>query len=93
MRTTLRTPRFQRSPAATINGWVQLTAFHFNTRNQFDPEGRNRPYFAEGHLITTSLIPTAVVGIARGADAWVQIPVHTLSFEEASGDSRVDRAG
>ncbi len=83
------------SPASPTNGfvlteapgtgWVQLTVFHLNTRDQFGPNGRSAPYFADGHLITTSLIATAVVGIVRGVDVWAQLPVHTVRFEEASG--------
>jgi hypothetical protein len=68
------------------NGWVQLTLFHLNTRNQFDFEGTKREYFSDGHLITTSIITTLVVGVVRGVDVWAQLPLHTLSFAEQTGE-------
>lgn len=70
------------------HGWLQVTLYHLDTRNQYDADARSRPYFADGHLVTTSVVATAVVGVLRGVDVWGQLPVHRLVFEEVSGDRR-----
>lgn len=44
------------------------------------------PFFADGHAITTSFFLTGAVGVVRGADVWVQVPVHRLSFDDAGGE-------
>lgn len=69
-------------------GWVQLSLSHHDTRNRFDERQRIRPLFNEGgRSITTSLFVTAVAGVVRGMDMWLEVPVHSLQFN----DDVVDR--
>ncbi len=65
---------------------MQLTVFHHDTREEFDTEGEVAPFFADGHAVTTSFFLTAAVGLFHGVDAWVQVPVHRLSFDDAGGE-------
>ena len=74
-------------------GWIQLTVYHLDTRDQFDALGDRTRFFSEGRLVTQSLIATAVVGVVRGADVWAQVPVHTLRFAEATGEREATGIG
>lgn len=67
-------------------GWVQLTVIHHDTREEFKRDGDVEPFFADGHMITTSAFVTGAVGLFRGVDAWAQVPVHRLQFDDAAGD-------
>lgn len=73
------------------HGWVQLTVYHHDTDEQFGTEGETRPFFAEGHAVTTSLFVTAAAGVVRGMDVWVQLPAHSLVFTDLAG--RRERIG
>lgn len=67
-------------------GWVQLTVFHHDTRDEFTPDGEVEPFFADGHMITTSAFLTGALGLVPGVDAWAQLPLHHLQFDDAAGD-------
>lgn len=67
------------------HGWVQVSLYHHDTRDRFDPLGNVEPLFNEGgRSITTSLFLTGVVGLYRGVDVWAQIPVHRLEFNDVA---------
>lgn len=53
------------------SGWVQLTGFHLNTRQAFDVQADQKPYFAEGQLVLTSFLATAAVGLMPGVEVSV----------------------
>lgn len=64
-------------------GWAQVTIYHHDSRKRFDPTGSVEPLFnAGGRSITTSFFLTAVVGIVRGVDVWVQAPYNRLEFND-----------
>lgn len=66
-------------------GWVQLGLYHHDTRTRFDVDGTVRDLFNEGgRSISTSLYATGVLGLWRGLDAWVQVPVHRLAFNDVA---------
>jgi hypothetical protein len=67
-------------------GWVSLSIFHHDTKEQFDTQGSTRPFFADGHAIATSAYLTAAVGLVRGFDAWIQAPYHRLEYADAAGE-------
>lgn len=69
-------------------GWVDARLYHHDTREEFGPDGEEQSFFASGHAITTSIYLTAAGGLVRGVDAWVQVPVHDLRFEDAAGRRR-----
>ncbi|RMF51610.1 MAG: transporter [Bacteroidetes bacterium] len=65
------------------SGWVQVAVYHHDTRRRFDEQGRTRRLFNEGgRSIATSVFVTAVAGLVRGADVWVQVPFHRLAFND-----------
>jgi len=64
------------------SGWVQLTIYHQDTRDEYGPDGQVKPFFAGGHAVMTSVFVTAAGGVIRGVDAWVQAPVHSLVFSD-----------
>ena len=67
-------------------GWAELAVSRQDTRERFDFDGARKPFFAEGHAITTSFHLTAVVGLFSGLDASVEIPFHRLDFTDEGGD-------
>ncbi len=68
-------------------GWVQVTVYHHDTRKRFDPSRSVEPLFNEGgRSITTSFFLTAVAGIVRGADVWVQVPYNRLEFNDVADE-------
>ena len=70
---------------APLSGWAQLAVYHHDTREEYGPTGEVRKLFADGHAVTTSAYLTAAVGLVSGVDAWVQLPFHRLSFDDAAG--------
>lgn len=68
------------------SGWMQVSLYHHDTATVFSSEGKTESIFADGHAITTSLFVTATAGLFRGVDAWLQLPVHRLSFNNAAGN-------
>ena len=69
------------------NGWVQLNVYHHDTRDRFDERRQLESLFNEdSRSITTSFIATGAVGIYRGIDTWIQVPVHRLEFNDVATD-------
>ncbi|MEM1095023.1 MAG: transporter [Bacteroidota bacterium] len=66
--------------------WVQVAAFHHDTRTVFAEDGQRERIFANGHAVTTSLYVTAALGVVRGADVWLQAPLHQLHYNDAATD-------
>lgn len=73
------------------NGWVQVSIYHHDTKTVYNSEAQKQRIFAGGHAITTSTYLTAAGGLVRGIDAWLQVPVHRLQFNNAGGER--DRIG
>jgi hypothetical protein len=67
-------------------GWLQAVVYHLDTTEEFGPTGDTQDFFADGHVVSTSLFVTAAVGLTRGVDAWGQLPLHRLEFNDAAGD-------
>jgi hypothetical protein len=67
-------------------GWVDLTFIRHDTHREFDLQGSERRMFADGRAVTHSLFLTGSVGVWRGVDLWVQLPLHHLQFDDAGGD-------
>lgn len=74
-------------------GWTQLTVFHQDTREEYGESGEVRPFFADGHAVTTSVFLTSAVGILEGMDGWVELSLHRLEFDDAGGQRRQTGAG
>lgn len=66
-------------------GWTQVSVFHQDTREEYGENGDVRPFFADGHAITTSLFVTSAVGLVEGLDGWVELSAHRLEFDDAAG--------
>lgn len=65
-------------------GWIQLSVYHHETRQQYGSNGALQPLFSEaGRSLTTSVFVTGTVGLVRGVDLWVQVPYHRLVFNDA----------
>jgi hypothetical protein len=69
-------------------GWVDATVFFQDTRETYQFDGVRRPIFADGRARTLSTFFTGAIGLRTGLDAWVQVPVHRLRFDDAA-DERV----
>ncbi len=70
-----------------LHGWLQVSLYHHDTTNRFDPQGHVEPLFNEGgRSITTSVFLTGVLGIINGLDVWGQLPIHRLAFNDISAD-------
>lgn len=67
------------------SGWFQVTWFHLDTHQEFNAQAQRNSYFAQGHVVLSSLLATAAVGIVRGVEAWAHLPVHRVRFDEVSG--------
>ncbi len=64
------------------SGWIQAAVYRHETSTLFDETGSRRGIFSDGHAETTSLFVTVAGGLYRGVDAWFQLPVHHLIFED-----------
>jgi hypothetical protein len=70
-------------------GWAKLQVAHQDTRDRFDETGTVEPFFNEGaRAITTTVRLTGAVGLWRGLDAWADVPVHRLAFNDVTRDRR-----
>lgn len=74
-------------------GWVDMTLFHQDTEERFDHRGEREDIFADGRTVSTSLFLTASVGVVRGVDAWAEVPVHRLRFQDVAGDRKSSGPG
>lgn len=72
-------------------GWVSVTLYHQDTRERFDQDARERPFFNGGHAVTSALYVTGALGLVEGVDVWVQVPLLRLQFDDAVRQR--DRAG
>lgn len=72
-------------------GWVQVTVYHGASTEFFGPDGRARPFLADARTSASSVFVTAAAGIVRGLEAWVQLPVHRLTYTDQTGE--LSRAG
>ena len=66
-------------------GWVDLTAYHLDTREQFDIDGEVRTIFASGHAVSTAAFLTGAFGLGANVDVWAQVPYQRLRFDDARG--------
>jgi hypothetical protein len=67
-------------------GWVAAAVHYQDTRERYDILGETRPFFANGHAVTTSLYLTSALGILPGVDVWAQVPFHRLQFDDITGE-------
>ena len=69
-------------------GWLDVSVYHLDTREAFHPDGEVRAFdpFTRGHAVSTAAFATVAVGLARGVDAWVQVPFQRLRFDDLGGD-------
>ncbi len=67
-------------------GWAEVTFIYHDTDQVFDQRGAERFIFADGRAITRSIFLTAVTGIHTGLDTWVQVPIHSITFNDAGSD-------
>jgi len=85
-------------------GWAQVQVSHQQTEEGFNGDGNVVPLVQtpgdEGESIITTVRFTGALGLVRGADAWVDIPLHRQEFNSTNpvtedlrntglGDSRV----
>jgi hypothetical protein len=68
------------------SGWADLTLYHQSTRHQFDRDGEHGRLLNGGHAVTTSVFLTGAVGLVRGVDTWIQLPVHRLRYDDFGGN-------
>lgn len=66
-------------------GWVQVSVFSLDTREEFTHTGGKEPYFNEGDLGLRSLLVTGAVGLIRGLEVWGQLSAHSVVFDESTG--------
>ena len=69
-------------------GWLDVSVYHLDTREAFHPDGEVRAFdpFTRGHAVSTAAFATVAVGLARGVDAWVQVPFQRLRFDDLGAD-------
>jgi hypothetical protein len=67
-------------------GWVDARLGWHDTTQEYGPDGDRQDFFGSGRAITRSLYVTAATGLWRGADAWVQVPIHYLTFDDAAAE-------
>lgn len=67
-------------------GWADLTLYHHDTQQQYGREGELGDIPNAGHAVATSAFLTGAVGLVRGVDAWIQIPIHHLQYDDFAGE-------
>ncbi|MEX0600178.1 MAG: hypothetical protein WD205_06025 [Rhodothermales bacterium] len=67
-------------------GWIHAALFRHETSSVYDETGSRKEIFNDGHATTISLFITGALGLFRGVDAWVQVPVHRLAFDDNLDD-------
>jgi len=67
-------------------GWAQLSVYHQDTDEQFGPRGDRQRITNQGESVATVAFLTAAGGLAPGVDAWVQLPLQRLEFNDFSGE-------
>ncbi|MBI4420337.1 MAG: hypothetical protein HY560_05885 [Gemmatimonadetes bacterium] len=72
------------------SGWVQFSLFRQQSTRHFDPDGKRLPFPAAGRVGVTSVYLTTNVGLVRGTDIWLQVPLHSADYRDVTGErSRV----
>lgn len=72
-------------------GWLQVSVLRWVSDDFFGSDGEIRPLLADAVVTTHSVYLTGSVGLVVGVEAYVQLPVHDLLFEDQTG--RRTRAG
>lgn len=67
-------------------GWIALAVYHQDTKDHFGMTGDVRPFFADGHAVTTSSFLTTALGLAPGLDLWTQLSFNRLRYDDIAGD-------
>lgn len=67
-------------------GWLEVSVLHHDTDEEYKSTGAVEPFFADGHMIATSLYVKGALGLVRGMDVWFEAPVHHFRFDDAAGD-------
>ncbi|MEM6336671.1 MAG: hypothetical protein AAF752_08885, partial [Bacteroidota bacterium] len=67
-------------------GWLDVSAFHLDTRSRFGPSASRQPIDDDGRAVTSSMYLTGAYGIVRGLDVWASLPFHRLQFDDLAGD-------
>lgn len=67
-------------------GWIEVSVFHHETDEEYRASGEAEPFFADGHMISTSTFLNGAIGVLPGLDVWYQAPVHHFQFDDAAGD-------
>jgi len=67
------------------DGWVQATFFHHGASSFFNAAGDTQSFGADGRVETSSVFLSDAVGLVRGVDAMVQLPLHRVRFSDGSG--------
>ncbi|MCI0433297.1 MAG: hypothetical protein L0271_06580 [Gemmatimonadetes bacterium] len=66
-------------------GWVQVSLYHSRSDEFYDITGNARPFLANGEARTSSVYVTGAIGVVRGIEVLLQLPVHRLVFEDVTG--------
>ena len=66
-------------------GWFQLSGLRWVSEDFFSPDGEVRPLLAGGRVTTHSVYLTGAVGVVPGVEAFIQAPVHSLVFQDQTG--------
>ncbi len=69
-------------------GWVQVSLYHSRSDAFYDAAGGTRPFLADGEARTSSAFVSAAIGVIEGIELWLQLPVHRLAFDDATGERR-----
>lgn len=69
-------------------GWAQVSAYRQVSGQFFNTGGDRQDFLADGRVQTHSAFFTGSVGVARGVDAWLQVPVHDVRYTDQSGERR-----
>jgi hypothetical protein len=66
-------------------GWIQISGYRQVSNRYFGTSGERQAFLADGEVRTSSLYLTGAMGLARGIDAWAQLPVHDVRYADQSG--------
>jgi hypothetical protein len=68
-------------------GWVDVGVAHQDTRDKFNRSGEVVPFDSENaRSIVTTVRMTGALGLYRGVDAWADVAVHRLAFNDVQAD-------
>jgi len=81
-------PTLTRAGVGTLRagqGWVQVSLYHSRSSEFYDATGGARPFLANGEARTSSAFVTGAIGVIDGVEILLQLPVHRLVFDDATG--------